>query len=304
MNKETSIAWLMAGDPAVRWQTMRDLLGAPEVEWRAERNRMREEGWGAKFLAALESGGNWPESRWTGNVWSLVILIELGFPAEHQRVRSAAHSFMQLHLTEERAGNPRWLMEQMDQCHLGFWLRIGSYFGFDPTRLMLVAEALLRVQFEDGGWNCRIRTAPNTIHSSFHTTLNVVEGLREAAAAEIIEPDGFRASEQRAGEFMLQHRLYRSDKTGAVISPRFLELSYPSTWHYTILRGLDYLRLTPEIMDSRLDDPISVVVDHRKANGRWPVEKRIPGDWLFHLETGESRWNTLRALRVLEARGG
>jgi hypothetical protein len=98
---------------------------------------------------------------------------------------------------------------------------------------------------------------------------------------------------------MLEHRLYRSDKTGEVISERFTHLTYPWHWHYTVLRGLDYLRLTPAIEDQRADDAIQLLRDRRRPNGRWPLQKRIPGTLLVEMEKpGESRWNTLRALRA------
>ncbi len=114
----------------------------------------------------------------------------------------------------------------------------------------------------------------------------------------------FRAAEARAAEFMLAHRLYRSDHTGEVISERFTQLTYPWHWHYTVLRGLDYLRLTPAIQDERADDAIELLLSARKPNGRWPLQKRIPGTLLVEMEKPgqESRWNTLRALRVLRSR--
>jgi hypothetical protein len=115
----------------------------------------------------------------------------------------------------------------------------------------------------------------------------------------------FQDAEARAAELMLEHRLYRSDHTGEVISERFTQLTYPWHWHYTFLRGLDYLRLTPAIKDERVGDPIELLESTRKPNGRWPLQKRIPGTLLVEMEKPgqESRWNTLRALRVLRARG-
>jgi hypothetical protein len=103
---------------------------------------------------------------------------------------------------------------------------------------------------------------------------------------------------------MLAHELYRSDRTGEVITDRFTHLTYPWHWHYTVLRGLDYLRLTPAIDDQRLDDPIRLLRDRRKPNGRWPLQKRIPGTLLVEMEKPgkDSRWNTLRALRILRRR--
>jgi hypothetical protein len=136
-------------------------------------------------------------------------------------------------------------------------------------------------------------------------TLNVLENLRIAATRGIVERPAFRDAESRAAEFMLSQRLYRSDRTGEVISERFTHLTYPWHWHYTFLRGLDYLRLTSAISDERLADPIDLLHEKRKPNGRWPLQKRIAGTLLVEMEKPgqESRWNTLRALRVLQARG-
>ncbi|MHB8637189.1 MAG: hypothetical protein ACYC96_12035 [Fimbriimonadaceae bacterium] len=99
--------------------------------------------------------------------------------------------------------------------------------------------------------------------------------------------------------------LLDAPKTGAIIHELFLDLTFPSHWHYTVLRGLDYVRDTPLIKDHRLDDPLSVIEGRRKPNGRWPVEKRIPGITFFDMEKmgQDSRWNTLRALRVLRSAG-
>jgi hypothetical protein len=197
------------------------------------------------------------------------------------------------------------LLARVDLCHLGFWLGLAAYFlGPDDPRLAPLAEAILSAQFDDGGWNCHMRNHPHRTHSSFHTTLNVLENLRVAVDQGAVPPDKLRRAEARAAELMLAHRLYRSDRTGEVISERFTNLTYPWHWHYTYLRGLDYLRLTPAIADARLEDPIDLLLSQRKPNGRWPLQKRIPGTLLVEMEKPgqESRWNTLRALRVLRAR--
>jgi hypothetical protein len=163
---------------------------------------------------------------------------------------------------------------------------------------------MLESQLDDGGWNCHIRNRPSTRHSSFHTTFNVLEGMRIASARGAVAEHDFRDAEARALEFRLAHRLYRSDKTGDVISDRFTHLTYPWHWHYTVLRGLDYMRLTPAIDDERLSDPIQLLLERRKPNGRWPLQKRIPGILLVEMEKPgtESRWNTLRTLRILRRR--
>jgi hypothetical protein len=300
----STINWLLEGDPVIRWQTMRDLLAEPEDLVQAERQKLVSTGWGAQFLQALLPDATWPEGRWTGTVWTLLTLIDCGMPATNPHTSDAARQFLQHNLTAERAASDRWLLTQMDLCHLGFWLRIGATFIGKDERLLRVAETLLRQQMQDGGWNCRTRTNPKTHHSSFHTTFNVLEGLRAAASAGIVSYDRFRLSESLAMEFMLRHRMFRSDHTGSVIDERFMHLTFPSYWHYTVLRGLDYMRHTPEIGDPRLNEAISLLESRRRTDGFWPVEKRIAGSTLFDMERvgGVSRWNTLRVLRVLKCR--
>jgi len=288
--------------------------------------------------------------------------MDCGLPPTHPLLRESAELFIERSVTRQKPFDEKWMLTRMDLCHLGFWLRIGGYFGIDEPRLAEIADVVLRQQMDDGGWNCRRRNYPQTSHGSFHTTFNVLEGLREnlecgmwnvesrpgegqetsprpspwkgegarggpppqedeadrltySRASSLSRPGPhspqtaelaarFREAEARAAEFMLCHGMYRSDKTGAVIDEKFTHLTFPSHWHYTVLRGLDYLRSTPWIVDSRLDDAVSMLVGRRGVNGRWPVEKRIAGTTHFDMEKmgGESRWNTLRMMRVLKAR--
>jgi hypothetical protein len=302
---QDAIIWLMEGDPVIRWQTMRDLRGRPAEEWEPERLQTVQTGWGLRFLECLRPDGTWPTGRWTDTVWTLLTLIDCGLPPEHPPLRDAAHRFLDRHLTPERALDEEWLLKRIDLCHLGFWLRIGAYFVDADPRLASLTGTVLRMQMQDGGWNCRLRNCPQTKHSSFHTTFNILEGLSVAADAGIVPKSVFRESEVRALEFMLAHRMYRSDRTGEIIHERFTHLTYPTHWHYTVLRGLDYLRDRPEIGDPRLDDPLALLMSRRSPHGRWPVEKRIPGTTLFDMEKlgGDSRWNTLRARRIVAGRG-
>jgi hypothetical protein len=151
----------------------------------------------------------------------------------------------------------------------------------------------------DGGWNCqRDRGA---VHSSFHTTVDVLEGLRDYAdvygprRAEVMQAEG------RGREFLLVHRLYRSHRTDAVVDPKMLRLSFPPRWHYDILRGLDCFRATVAPCDERLTDAIGVLMAKRRRDGRWPLQQPHPGAVWFEMERPgpPSRWNTLRAMRVL-----
>lgn len=298
------VEWLLEGDPAIRWQVMRDLLDEPAETWEAERRRAVESGWVAEMLEHQAPDSTWPKGRWTDAVWALLLLVACGLPEDHPSARASAERQLGRFMPPDDDVDPAFLLKRMDLCHLGFWLGLGAYFLSGDARLAPLAEVVLSAQYDDGGWNCQMRNYPERRHSSFNTTFNVLEGLRIAAERGAVEERAFRESEQRALEFMLTHRLYRSDKTGEVIAERFAYLTYPWHWHYTVLRGLDYIRLTPAIDDARLEDPIELLRDRRKPNGRWPLQKRIPGTLLVEMEKPgtESRWNTLRALRILRRR--
>lgn len=302
MADEVVIEWLLDGDPAIRWQVLRDLLGAAAEEWETERAKTVETGWVAEMLAQQGSDGEWPAGRWTASTWTLLLLVACGIPPGHPAGRKPLERLLERHFPDGAETDPAYLLRRADLCHLGFWLGLGAHFIPADERLQPLGEAVLAAQYEDGGWNCQLRNYPERKHSSFNTTFNVLENLRLAAERGVVPATAVRAAETRAVEFMLEHRLYRSDKTGAVISDRFTRLTYPWHWHYTVLRGLDYLRLTPAIHDPRLGDPIELLRSQRKANGRWPLRGRIPGTPLVDMEKPgtDSRWNTLRALRVLQ----
>jgi hypothetical protein len=298
------IEWLLAGDPAIRWQVMRDLLDEPAKTWEAERRQAAESGWIAELLEHRGPDGEWPPGRWTASTWTLLLLVACGIPEGHPAGRAPVERLLDRFMPPGDEVEQAFLLKRVDLCHLGFWVGLGAHFLGDDPRLAPLGEAVLSAQFEDGGWNCHMRNHPQTHHSSFHTTFNVLENVRIAAERGAVPKRAFRAAEARAVELMLAHRLYRSDRTGEVISERFTQLTYPWHWHYAVLRGLDYIRLTPAISDQRLSDAIDLLQERRKPNGRWPLQKRIPGTLLVEMEKPgqDSRWNTLRALRVLRRR--
>ena len=305
MSDDAVVHWLLSGDPVIRWQVMRDLLDEPAETWESERRRTLETGWVAELLGRQGQGGEWPQGRWTASVWTLLLLVACGLPEAHSSAQAPVRRLLDRFMPPGEGVNGAFLLKRVDLCHLGFWPGLAAYVLGDDSRLSGLGGALLSAQLEDGGWNCQIRNYPERRHSSFNTTFNVLENLRIAAAQGAIGERAFQEAEARAVEFMLVHRMYRSDRTGKVIAERFTHLTYPWHWHYKVLRGLDYLRLTRAIRDARLDDAVQLLRDQRKPNGRWPLQKRIPGTLLVEMERpgSDSRWNTLRALRVLRGRG-
>jgi hypothetical protein len=182
------------------------------------------------------------------------------------------------------------------------FLNYASYFKTPEKQLETIIDFLLSVQMGDGGFNCRSNKG-GAVHSSLHSTISVLEGLHEYSKSgynyrvkevQVIEP--------QAREFILQHELFRSDKTCEIIDKRMLMLSYPSRWRYDILRALDYFQSCDIVYDPRMYDALGVLLQKRRKNGLWPVLARYSGETHVDMEeTGKpSRWNTLRALRVLK----
>lgn len=299
------IEWLMQGDPAIRWQTLRDLLGAPPAEWRAERERTLAEGWGARLLALQEPGGGWGggvySPKWISTTYTLLTLRDIGVPPSCAAAQRGAHLALARMLGERRDSAFDRRLAGCDRCIVGMLLGIAVYFEVDDARVDAMAANLLAELMPDGAWNCRRHRKPHPHHSSFHTTLNVLEGLREyVETRDTPLREAARSAEQGAIELLLQHRLFRSDKTGEIIREQFTQPVYPCRWHYDILRGLAHLARAAAPRDPRAQEAVELLLARRRGDGHWPAGKQYGGREFFRMETGgPSRWNTLRALRVL-----
>jgi hypothetical protein len=181
---------------------------------------------------------------------------------------------------------------------------LGAYFGVDVDG---VVTRLLGEQLEDGGWNCE--TEIGSVRSSFHTTIRVLEGLLAHEQATGGTPAS-REVRRRGESYLLERRLLRRLSTGEVVDPAFQELAYPTRWHYDVLRGLEFLRATGERPDARVDEALDLVRSKQQPDGTWLLDRVWKGAVPFTLDDGvgkPSRWNTLRALRVLrwaDAAGG
>lgn len=303
---DDAIAWLMEGDPAIRWQTQRDLLDAPQRRWTAEQKLTATTGWGARFLAKQERNGGWGgglySPKWTSTTYTLLELHHLGLPRDNAAAQRGAQQLVDGMLGGDDDAAFEQELARMDLCVVGMMLEIGAYFGEMKSRLDPIVDHLLENQMADGGWNCRSRKEKGVVHGSLHTTFNVLEGLRTAVESGLKRRrDDVLAAEVRALEFVLMHRFYKSDHTGKVINPVFTELSHPHRWHFDVLRGLDYFQRAGAPRDPRAVDAIALLEAKRRTDGLWPVQHRHSGVRFFDMEGGRepSRWNTLRALRVL-----
>jgi hypothetical protein len=302
-------AWLLDGDPAVRWQVLRDLVDAPAEVVAAERAKVATEGWGAWLLSLRDPDGQWAggacfpaqhdetESHgqpWTSTLPTLDLLRAFGLdPSSQEAVETMA--LVRDNCRWEHAGQP-FFDGEVEACINGRTVALGAYFGQDVGALV---DRLLGEQLEDGGWNCW--TEYGSVRSSFHSTICVLEGLlaheRAAGATEAA------VSARRRGEdYLLARGLFRRLTTGDVVDPSWLQFSFPTRWHYDVLRALEYFRAAGDPPDPRVADAVDLLRSKQQADGTWPLENTHPGAVHVVLEDGDgepSRWNTLRAVRVL-----
>ena len=286
---------------------MSDLTGEAPEAIQAERSRVATEGWGAQLLASQTPAGSWGSgpSGWRDDLpkydrglllalYTLTVLKDLGLDPGSKQARRMIDR-VDKRLVFKWLNNRPFLHGETEPCINGRILAAGVYFK-EPNDAL--AEQLVGEQLEDGGWNCE---APKSRCSSFHTTICVLEGLLEYERARP-KSTAVTKARKRGENYLLERRLFRSLRTGEVINKRWLRFSFPTYWYYDVLRGLDYFRNAGNRPDSRVSDAIGIVIERRHQNGRWPLNLLHPEHIPVEMEAEvarASRWNTLRALRVL-----
>jgi hypothetical protein len=305
-----ALDWLLGADPAIRWQAMRDLTDAPADQVATERAHVATEGWGDRLLALRRADGLWdigkPDTEWPTLI-AFLTLREMGVDPASEEARNAIGAVRDMtwhNPWAEWDGQPVFAGE-VEPCINGRVVTVGSYFGLDVTGIV---ERLLGEQMADGGWNCEQENG--STRGAFATTINVLEGLSEherstGGSAEVA------AALERGQAYLLDRRMLRRLSTGELINPEYSLFSFPTGYHYDALRGLDHLRTAGVAPDARVDEAIELVRSKRDADGRWPLENLHEDELVnarlrdldFDMDERErrpSRWNTLRALRVLD----
>ena len=314
---ESVIKWLLDSDPSIRWQVMQDLTNASPEEVAIERAKVATEGWGAQLLTLQGTDGSWGgvawNHGWDSTMHILTLLREMGLDPANTEARHAV-DLVREHVRwigwdwdgswkgQDFLGNS-YFAGEVEACINGQVMASGAYFRQDCQRIL---ERLLNEQLSDGGWNCEAENG--STRSSFNTTICVLEALLEY---ELAGNTNTKVTEARlrGQEYLLERRLFRRLSTGEVIerdrkdSTAFTRFTFPTWWHYDVLRGLDYLRKAGVTPDERMNDAIDLVESKRDSDGRWLLETQYPGTMPLEIDNGEgqpSRWNTLRALRVLD----
>ncbi len=306
---EALIDWLLDSDPAIRWQVMRDLTDASPEAVAAERARVEHEGWGARLLALEDADGMWdggacfpasytggePGQPWTPTMHTLQTLQIFGLDPASEAAQRAIPLIAE-HGRWEHAGQ-RYFDGEVEPCINGRTIETGAYFGVDVSAIV---ERILSERLADGGWNCEVENG--SVRSSFDTTIDVLDGLVEFERATGGSA-AVREARRSGEEYLLERGLFRRKSTGEVASPAYLDFAFPYYWHYDVLRALDYFRSSGAEPDPRMAEAVDVVRSKRQPDGRWLLDRIHPGRVYFAVDADlrePSRWNTLRALRVLE----
>lgn len=303
------VAWLLDGDPAIRWQVRRDLLDEPADAVDAERARVAVDGWGARLLALQADDGYWgghvygPDRERNSVMWTLQVLRGLGVDPEAEPVRRAIHR-VERGVTWAEFDDLPYFHGEVEECVNGGVLANAAYFGVLGAGSDRIVARLLDERLPDGGWNCE--PADESQRSSFDSTLCVIEGLLAYERATGSTDPAVARARRSGEEYLLERNLFRRRSTGEIVLQRYANLTFPTYWFYDVLRALDHFRDVGGDADPRLGPALDLVLAQRADDGRWPAGRPWPGRDAYEIDAPEgrpSRWNTLRALRVLRWAG-
>ena len=303
MSGKEIIDWLLEGDVSIQFQVHRDLLNTERKDLQV---RIATEGWGAQYLSRRRSDGHWGmkfyQPKWTSSHYTLLDLRNICIAPDCKEIQDTLEMIVSTEKGPDGGIRPIGTVQASDVCINGMFLNYASYFRTAEDKLESVVDFILSQTMPDGGFNC-MSNRSGAIHSSLHTTLSVLEGITE------YERNGYqyrlnelRLAHQSSVEFILIHQLFLSDRTGKIIKKDFLRLPFPGRWRYDILRALDYFQYGQLDRDERMNPALEVLMKKRNRDKTWNVQARHPGQVHFEMEKAgkPSRWNTLRALRVLK----
>ena len=302
MDQRHIFDWLLEGDVSIQYQVQRDLLASNRKDLQ---DRISEEGWGKRLLSFRNPDGHWGKKfyqpKWTSTHYTLLDLRDLCLRQNHPTAQDAIQMVLENEIAVDGGILAIGKTGLSDLCINGMFLNYASYFKANEDGIKSVVDCILAQRMGDGGFNCRSNRF-KTVHSSLHTTLSVLEGLCEYESnnyqyriQEVLE------AKRSAVEFILMHQLFLSDRTGEIINKDFLKLTYPRRWRYDILSALECFRKGAVKWDERMKPSMRILLEKRNKDATWNVQAKHPGKVHFEMEMAgrPSRWNTLRAMRVL-----
>ena len=301
--QEAAIQWLLRGDPAIVHQTLRDILHAPVEACDEVRTQIATLGWGADLLHQRNPmdhtwSGKMYSPKWTSTHYTLLLLKNLEIQPLPEIVDSCL-LLLKNGFWKDGGINFWSTLKHSEICISGMVLGILSFFEVKDERTDALLNFLLDNQMPDGGWNCEV--FKGATHSSFHTTLSVMEGLWEYQLHEKNRSKEILQAHKRAAGFICDHRLFQSHRTGKIVDPKMVRFTFPTYWRYDILRMLDHFRLCKYPPTEAMQDAVDILQSKMSFQGEWKLASPYSGRTFFSFEkVGQpSRWITLKSIRVL-----
>jgi hypothetical protein len=301
--KQVIIDWLLDSDPSIVWQVKKDLLHVKQEIFQLDRKNISKKGWGKEILKKQDSNGTWAKGlyspKWISTTYTLLQLKRMGLNPENPQAQKGARILLNKGKWTDGGINFFNSRKTSEACVTAMVFGILCYFKIEEDYLLKIFNYIKTNQMSDGGWNCLLDQGAT--HASMHTTLMALEALREYKNLSSTPVNEIEVLQDKGHEFLLQHQLYKSHSTGIIIDQKMLNNVFPPRWKYNILTALDYFQSENHPYDERFEDAINLIIKKGKQ-GKWPKGSKHSGKIWFNMEEGRepSRWNTLRALRVLQ----
>ncbi len=302
MNKTEIISWLLDSDPAIRWQVMRDLQDADEVLYIRERERLLKEGWAARLLGLQDKDGLWNKSlyngKWVSTTYTLYLLKILGLPAFNSQALTGCERLFMKGIYKGQEIRFSRNQGAQDLGVTGIVLSLCCFFGYHNEDIHGITEYIISQQRDEDNWLPDGSPASKTY--TFETTLIILEALLQYQLRYVSTGSKLINAQAKGQEFLLKHNLFLNN--GKPIKEKWTTFSFPPYWFYDVLTALDYFQMFKQNRDKRLQAGIDLLIEKQNRTGTWNLGAKHPGKTYFDMERAgvPSRWNTLRALRVLK----
>ncbi len=300
------IKWLLEGDPAIVYQVNRDLLDTG-INLNALQQNIALEGWGKKLLDAQGKDGLWGRGyyspKWVSTHYTILQMMRIGFPSDHMAPKVALMKYLNEKFSSDMGIDVSATSKKSDVCVTAMVLSMLCYFKIVDDRMSDMLTYFEKTRLYDGGWNCN--HAGGDFHSSVHTTLSVLDALERARRFGIksnVDVDDLINSGMT---FMLNHKLYQSHRAGQPMQKQFTRFSFPPRWFFDVMKAMDQFQMHDVPQNENFDDSLKLICKKQRKSGKWTVQNKHAGREHFEMEKAgqESRWNTLRALRILKKYG-
>ncbi len=297
------IGWIRQADPSLDYLVDRDLLGEDSER---KHKRIGKSGWCAEYVRNRKPGGGWGnrfyQPKWTCTHYTILELRNLEYPATDKVLLEEINRIG----TEEKATddgiNPAVTMDVSDTCVTAMYLNYAAYYGADIGIIERTVDYILGQRMQDGGYNCNFNQK-GAVHSSLHTSICVLEAFHTYALCGY----SYRMREIESSMagiigFVLEHRFFRSSRTGEVIDKKMLMMTYPFRWKYTVLRALNTFVDCNVRYDQRMDEALNIIEGKRAKGNTWKMQSGYPGQTYFRMEDPgkPSRLITFLALKTLK----